>query len=276
MTSVAATGGIVLDQVGMHFSGDRDVVALEDVAFDIADGEFVAIVGPSGCGKSTLLRIVSGLLEPTSGAVIVHGKTPEQARRDVEFGFVFQSPVLFPWLKALGNVLLPDRILGSRSPTHGPGTEDLARRLLREVGLDGFEDLYPSQMSGGMRQRVALARALIYEPSTLLMDEPFGALDEFTRDRLNLQLLDVWSQARSTVLFVTHSIQEAIFLADRVVVMSLRPGRVARVTTVPFPRPRNLELRYEPEFAALAGGLRALLETGADGEGVPVSEAVTA
>lgn len=276
MTDVAVSDAIAIDHVGMHFSGDRDVVALDDVSVDVADGEFVAIVGPSGCGKSTLLRIVSGLLEPTSGSVTVHGKTPDQARKDVEFGFVFQSPVLFPWLKALGNVMLPDHILGSRSPTHGPDTEDLARRLLADVGLTGFEDHYPSQMSGGMRQRVALARALIYEPSTLLMDEPFGALDEFTRDRLNLQLLDVWSQARSTVLFVTHSIQEALFLADRVVVMSPRPGRVTRVTTVPFPRPRNLELRYEPEFAALAGGLRALLVTGTDDEGVTDAEAVTA
>ncbi len=272
MTGSDATSGIALDQVGMHFSGDRDVVALEDVTFDVADGEFVAIVGPSGCGKSTLLRIVSGLLEPTAGSVTVHDKTPEQARKDVEFGFVFQSPVLFPWLKALGNVLLPDHILGSRSPTHGPGTEALARRLLGDVGLTGFEEHYPSQMSGGMRQRVALARALIYEPSTLLMDEPFGALDEFTRDRLNLQLLDVWSQARSTVLFVTHSIQEAIFLADRVIVMSPRPGRVARVAEIEFPRPRALELRYEASFAALAGELRALLETGVDDatEAVPV------
>jgi NitT/TauT family transport system ATP-binding protein len=258
--------GIVLDRVGMHFTGERDVVALEDVTFEVSDGEFVAIVGPSGCGKSTLLRIVSGLLHPTSGSVVVHGKTPDQARKDVEFGFVFQSPVLFPWLKALGNVLLPDRILGSRSPTHGPETDGLARRLLRDVGLEGFEEHYPSQMSGGMRQRVALARALIYEPSTLLMDEPFGALDEFTRDRLNLQLLDVWSQRRPTVLFVTHSIQEAVFLADRVIVMSPRPGRVARVAPVPYPRPRNLELRYEPEFGALAGELRSLLETGSDDE----------
>ena len=270
---MAVASGVTIDHVGMHFSGDRDVVALDDVSFDVADREFVAIVGPSGCGKSTLLRIVSGLLEPTSGSVTVRGKTPDQARRDVEFGFVFQSPVLFPWLKALGNVLLPDHILGSRSPTHGSGTEDLARQLLADVGLSGFEEHYPSQMSGGMRQRVALARALIYEPSTLLMDEPFGALDEFTRDRLNLQLLEVWGHTRSTVLFVTHSIQEAIFLADRVIVMSARPGRVARIAAIPFPRPRNLELRYEPEFAALAGELRSLLQVGIDDD---ATEAVPA
>ena len=164
MTGSEGPGGIALDRVGMHFTGDRDVVALDDVSIHVAEREFVAIVGPSGCGKSTLLRIVAGLLEPTSGSVTVRGKTPDQARRDVEFGFVFQSPVLFPWLRALGNVLLSDRILGSRNPTHGAGAEDRARRLLADVGLTGFEDHYPSQMSGGMRQRVALALALIYEP----------------------------------------------------------------------------------------------------------------
>ncbi len=258
-------GGISLDGVGMVFGGEVPVTALEDLTFDIDEGEFVAIVGPSGCGKSTLLRIVAGLIEPTTGTVRVRGKTPEQAREDVEFGFVFQSPVLFPWLKALGNVLLPDQILGARNPTHGDDTEALARRLLRDVGLEGFEDHYPGQMSGGMRQRVALARALIYEPSTLLMDEPFGALDEFTRDRLNLQLLDIWKQTGSTIVFVTHSIQEAVFLADRVVVLTPRPGRIAKIADIPFPRPRTLDLRYEAEFAALSGDLRKLLET--DGVG---------
>lgn len=253
--------GIVLDSVGVTFRGHNQVVALENLDLEIPAGEFLAIVGPSGCGKSTLLRIVSGLLKPTVGTVSVHGKTPEQARRDVEFGFVFQNPVLFPWLRALGNVLLPDKILGERNPTHGPLTEELARRLLREVGLSGFEEHYPAQMSGGMQSRVALARALIYEASTLLMDEPFGALDEFTRDRLNLQLLDLWANAHTTVLFVTHSIQEAIFLADRVVVLSPRPGRIIRVVTVPFTRPRPLEVRYEPAFGSLASQLRSLLVT---------------
>ena len=255
----------MIDSLGMRFGGDQPVIALEDISFSIDDGEFIAIVGPSGCGKSTLLRIVAGLLVPTAGAVSVHGKTPEQARRDVEFGFVFQNPVLFPWLKALGNVLLPDVILGDRNPTHGEGTKALARRLLADVGLEGFEHHYPGQLSGGMRQRVALARSLIYEPTTLLMDEPFGALDEFTRDRLNMQLLDIWNKTGSTVLFVTHSIQEAIFLADRVVVLSPRPGRIARIADIPFSRPRSLDLRYDPAFAALNGELRALLEIESDG-----------
>jgi NitT/TauT family transport system ATP-binding protein len=244
----------------MRFEGERTVHALDDITVDIRDGEFLAIVGPSGCGKSTLLRIVAGLLTPTSGTVSVHGKPASQARRDVEFGFVFQDPVLFPWLRALGNVMLPDRILGERSPTHGTDVDERAIQLLSDVGLEGFEEHYPGHMSGGMRQRVALARALIYEPSTLLMDEPFGALDEFTRDKLNLQLVDVWEKSRPTVLFVTHNIQEAIFLASRVVVLSARPGRICRIAEIPFERPRRLDIRYEPEFAALAGELRALLE----------------
>lgn len=256
---MTTSSGIAIDGVGMQFGGRQGVTALEAIDLNISAGEFVALVGPSGCGKSTLLRIVSGLLEPTSGCVDVGGKTPDEARRDVDFGFVFQQPALFPWLRVLANVLLPDRVLGRRSPNRGPGSEHVARELLRDVGLEGFEDHYPGQVSGGMRQRVALARALSYDPKILLMDEPFGALDEFTRDRLNLQLLDVCKKAGSTVLFVTHSIQEAIFLADRVVMLSPRPGHVTRIAEVPFPRPRNLEVRYEPEFAALAGELRGLL-----------------
>ena len=263
--ATSGSPGISMDGVGMRFDGERTVTALEDITFTVRDGEFVALVGPSGCGKSTLLRIVAGLLEPTAGAVSVHGKTPDQARRDVEFGFVFQNPVLFPWLRAMGNVLLPDRILGDRNPTHGSDTAARARQLLADVGLEGFEEHYPGQMSGGMRQRVALARALLYQPSTLLMDEPFGALDEFTRDRLNPQLLEVWDHSQATVVFVTHSIQEAIFLADRVVVLSPRPGRVRRIAEVEFPRPRSLDIRYQPGFAELTGELRGLLEDSGEG-----------
>ena len=252
-------GGIAIDGVGMQFGGSQGVTALDGIGLNILAGEFVALVGPSGCGKSTLLRIVSGLLEPTSGRVDIDGKTPDEARRDVDFGFVFQQPALLPWLRVLGNVRLPDRVLGRRNPNRGSGSEHLARRLLTDVGLEGFEDHYPAQISGGMQQRVALARALSYGPRILLMDEPFGALDEFTRDRLDLQLLDVCQKTGSTVLFVTHSISEAILLADRVVVLSPRPGRIVRIAEVPFPKPRALEFRYEPEFAALAGELRSLL-----------------
>ena len=251
---------MVIDDITMRF-GDRDpVTALQDVSLEIADGEFVAIVGPSGCGKSTLLRIIAGLQQPTAGSVTVRGKTPAEARRDVEFGFVFQSPVLFPWLRVLGNVLLPDRILGKRNPLAVADPQAHARGLLHQVGLEGFEDYYPEHISGGMQQRVALARALSYGPSTLLMDEPFGALDEFTRDNLNLQLLEVWKQTGPTVLFVTHSLSEAIFLSDRVVVLSARPGSVMRIADVPFERPRQLSIRYRPDFAALNGELRELLQ----------------
>jgi len=253
-------GGIAVDGITMTFGGQEPITALEDVSFEIGGGEFVALVGPSGCGKSTLLRLIAGLQEPTTGSVTVRGTTPAEARRDVAFGFVFQSPVLFPWLRVLGNVLLPDRILGKRNPLAIGDAEAHARGLLRDVGLEGFEEYYPEQISGGMQQRVALARALSYGPSTLLMDEPFGALDEFTRDNLNIQLLEVWRQTRSTVLFVTHSLQEAIFLSDRVVVLSPRPGSVMRIADVPFDRPRELGIRYRPDFAALNGELRELLQ----------------
>lgn len=254
-------GGIVVDAISMTFGGQEPITALTDVSFEIDDGEFVALVGPSGCGKSTLLRIIAGLQRPSAGEVTVRGKTPAEARRDVEFGFVFQSPVLFPWLRVLANVVLPDRILGKRNPLAVADAEAHARGLLRDVGLEGFEEYYPEQISGGMQQRVALARALSYGASTLLMDEPFGALDEFTRDNLNIQLLEVWQQTASTVLFVTHSLTEAIFLADRVVVLSPRPGQVIRIADVPFERPRQLAIRYRPDFAALNGELRELLQT---------------
>jgi len=258
----AETGspGITVEGVAMRFGGKEPVTALEDVSFSVADGEFVALVGPSGCGKSTLLRIIAGLLTPTTGSVTVHGKSPQEARREVEFGFVFQSPVLFPWLRVLANVLLPERILGKRSPNIGGDAESRARALLHDVGLAGFEHHYPAQLSGGMQQRVALARALSYGASTLLMDEPFGALDEFTRDNLNLQLQELWQQTNSTVVFVTHSLAEAVFLADRVVVLSGRPGNVIDVANVPFDRPRELGIRYLADFAALNGALRDLLE----------------
>jgi NitT/TauT family transport system ATP-binding protein len=252
--------GISLEQVGKVFPGEPDVVALQDITLSIADGEFVALVGPSGCGKSTLLRIVAGLLAPTSGTATVHGKSPLQAQQDIEFGFVFQDPVLFPWLRVLDNVRLPERILRGRNTLAKAEAKAYAHQLLEDVGLAGFEQHYPEQLSGGMKQRVSLARALVYQPTTLLMDEPFGALDEFTRDRLNLQLLEVWEKTGATALFVTHSIQEALFLADRVVVLSPRPGRIARIETVPYERPRTFDIRYDPPFVELVAALRHLLE----------------
>jgi NitT/TauT family transport system ATP-binding protein len=252
--------GIFLKNVGMIFPGEPDVEALRDINLEINEGEFVALVGPSGCGKSTLLRLVSGLLAPTSGEIVVRGKTPERAQADVEFGFVFQDAVLFPWMKVIDNVRLPDQILRERNPMHGRNPDAYARQLLADVGLDGFENHYPEQLSGGMKQRVSIARALVYQPSTLLMDEPFGALDEFTRDRLNLQLLEVWQKIGATVIFVTHSIQEAVFLADRVVVLSPRPGHVVRVEKPGFGRPREFDIRYDPKFTQLVADLRHLLQ----------------
>jgi NitT/TauT family transport system ATP-binding protein len=233
---------------------------LQDISFSIQDKEFVSIVGPSGCGKSTLLRLISGLLTPTSGTISVRGKTPLEAQRDVDFGFVFQEPVLFPWLNAIGNVILPIQILGSRSPLHGTDLQARAEKLLGDVELQGFESHYPEQLSGGMKQRVAIARSLISNPPILLMDEPFGALDEFTRDRLNLLLLDVWEKNKATIIFVTHSITEALFLSDRVVVLSARPGRVLTIEKVPFPRPRNFDIRFTTDFIEMTASLRHMLQ----------------
>lgn len=244
----------------MVFPGNPPVVALQDISLTIKDKEFLALVGPSGCGKSTLLRLVAGLLKPTGGKIVVHSKSPSQAQVDVEFGFVFQEAVLFPWLTALQNVILPVEILGQRSPLSVQEAEVAARQLLADVRLHGFEAHYPEQLSGGMRQRVSLARALVYQPSTLLMDEPFGALDEITRDSLNLLLLEVWEKNRATVIFVTHSISEALFLADRVVVLSPRPGRITTIVDVPLSRPRTFSMRFLPEFTRLTAELRHLLQ----------------
>lgn len=253
------TSGILLDRVGKTFTGEKRVEALQDISIEIEEGEFLVLVGPSGCGKSTLLRLVAGLLEPTTGEISVAGKTPKQAQRDVEFGFVFQDPVLFPWMKVIDNVKLPDRILRGRNPLKEDDPDHYARQLLVDVGLQGFESSYPEQLSGGMKQRVALARGLVYQPSILLMDEPFGALDEFTRDKLNIQLLEIWEKIGATVVFVTHSIQEAVFLADRVAVLSPRPGRIARVAEVPYGRPREFDIRYDTPFIDLVAELRHLL-----------------
>ncbi len=256
---------IALNNVGITFPGKTGVRALDGITLEITDGEFLALVGPSGCGKSTLLRLIAGLLQPTEGSITVHGKTPLEAQRDVEFGFVFQDPVLFPWMSVLANVRMPDEILRERNPAHEKNQDEIARQLLRDVGLSGFEGHYPELLSGGMKQRVALARALSYQPTTLLMDEPFGALDEFTRDRLNVQLLEVWEKTGATAVFVTHSIQEAVFLSDRVVVLSPRPGRIVRVERVLYARPRRFDMRFEPSFIELVGDLRRLLQTdGAD------------
>ncbi len=227
------------------------VVALEDIDFQVRDGEFVAVVGPSGCGKSTLLKILAGLLPATTGEVKLRDVPITGPRRDI--GVVFQSPVLFPWRTVLDNVLLPVDVqrLGRN------GKRDRALQLLDLVGLRGFEHRYPWELSGGMQQRVAITRGLIHDPAMLLMDEPFGALDAMTRENLNLELQRIWLAHRETVLFITHSISEAVFLADRVLVMTPRPGRITEALAVPFARPRSLDVMATAEFGAIVQRIRA-------------------
>jgi NitT/TauT family transport system ATP-binding protein len=231
----------------------RPVHALDDISFAVEAGEFVTLVGPSGCGKSTLLKITGGLVERTAGEVTFKDELVRGPRRDI--GIMLQTPVLFDWRTTLENVLLPTEILG-QDPI---ASRQRARATLTMVGLDGFEDAYPAQLSGGMQQRVSLSRALAYEPDLLLMDEPFGALDEFTRERLNLEIQRIWLQQGKTILFVTHNIAEAVFLSDQVLVMTPRPGRIARVIRVAFPRPRQIRLMRSPEFATLVFEIREVL-----------------
>ena len=227
------------------------LLALDGVSLAAAEGEFLAIVGPSGCGKSTLLRLLSGLLHPISGEVRFRGQPLTAPRRDI--GLVFQRANLMPWRTVLHNIVLPLEI-GRVPPAEMTAR---AQALISLVGLDGFADAYPRQLSGGMQQRVALARALIHEPSVLLLDEPFGALDALTRERMNAELLRIWGLRRPTVVMVTHNITEAVFLADRVLVMAPRPGRVRAEFPIPLPRPRQLSLTSEPEFLKLTRAIRA-------------------
>ncbi len=227
------------------------VHALEGLHFDVAEGEFIAVVGPSGCGKTTLLKILAGLIPASAGTALLRGTPIAGPRRDI--GMVFQAPVLFPWRSVLDNVLLPVDV-------QRLGRERLraaALDLIRLVGLDGFEGRYPWELSGGMQQRVAMVRALIHDPATLLMDEPFGALDAMTREQMNLELQRIWLERRKTVVFITHSIAEAVFLADRVLVMTSRPGRIAEVLAVEIPRPRTLDVMTTPAFGTYARRIRA-------------------
>jgi len=241
-----------LEKMYLTRSGSR-VLALADVTLDVAEGEFVTIVGPSGCGKTTLLRILGGLLPASSGNVELLGRRVTGPSRSV--GMVFQDPVLLPWRTVLENVMLPVVVLRLDRTAY----QRRALDLLSLVGLAGFEDRYPHELSGGMRQRVSLARALVHDPVLLLMDEPFGALDAMTREAMNLELQRIWRESRKTVAFITHSIPEAAFLGDRVVVMSPRPGRIVDVVTVDLDRPRDLDMMSSDAFGTYARKIRHLL-----------------
>jgi NitT/TauT family transport system ATP-binding protein len=236
-------------------AGHKQTVALQHINLDVYAGEFVSLLGPSGCGKSTLLRIIADLVTPTAGTVRVKGKPARQARLDRDYGMVFQAPVLFDWRTVKRNVELPLEVMQI-------GRAERARRveqMLELVELGGFGQHYPWQLSGGMQQRVAIARALSFNPTLLLMDEPFGALDEMTRERMNSELLKIWSQTQTTILFVTHSIPEAVFLSTRVVLMSARPGRVAHVMPIDLPQPRGLHTYEQPRYFELVTEIRTSL-----------------
>ena len=234
------------------------VTALSGIDLEVQPREFISLIGPSGCGKSTLLRIIGDLTKPTTGSVQVNGKPAERARRDHEYGIVFQEAVLYDWRTVSKNIALPLELLRWSREKRSARVKE----LLDLVELEGFEDHHPWQLSGGMQQRVAIARALSFDPALLLMDEPFGALDEMTRERLNLELLRIWDASGSTIVFVTHSIPEAVFLSTRVVVMSARPGRVAGLVEVDLPQPLTARTREEPRFFELVTEVRERLAAG--------------
>ena len=256
-----AAGRRVVDVRGLsltYATADGPVYALADVDLQVEQGEFVSFIGPSGCGKTTLLRVIADLERPSGGHVSVNGTTPELARLARAYGYVFQAAALYPWRTIERNVTLPLEIMGV------PAAERRARaaRYLDLVNLKGFENKYPWQLSGGMQQRASIARALSFDPDLLLMDEPFGALDEIVRDHLNEQLLGLWDRTGKTVVYVTHSIPEAVFLSTRIVVMSPRPGRIIDVIDCDFPRRRSLDIRETPNFLKVAHRVRAGLRAG--------------
>jgi NitT/TauT family transport system ATP-binding protein len=259
--SVASPQRLAVDihNVSLTFeTADGKVDALSNVSLQVADGEFVSFIGPSGCGKTTMLRVIADLQQPTSGTLLVNGMSAEQARLERRYGYVFQAPALFPWRTIEKNLKLPLEIMGFSVSEQ----EQRAARYLALVNLTGFERKFPWQLSGGMQQRVSIARALSFDPALLLMDEPFGALDEIVRDHLNEQLLQLWDKTGKTVLFVTHSIPEAVFLSTRIVVMSPRPGRIIDIIDCNFPRERTVEIRETPEFLKIAQRVRAGLRAG--------------
>ncbi|SFZ84743.1 NitT/TauT family transport system ATP-binding protein [Devosia enhydra] len=254
MTPVVSAKGLGLT----YRTRESEVVALSDVDLDIGKGDFVSFIGPSGCGKTTFLRVIADLEQPTSGSITVNGLTPEEARLKRAYGYVFQAPALLPWRTIAHNIALPLEVMGI------PRAEQQARiaRTLALVNLEGFADRFPWQLSGGMQQRASIARALAFDADLLLMDEPFGALDEIVRDHLNAELLKLWAATGKTICFVTHSIPEAVYLSTRIVVMSPRPGRVIDVIDSDLPAERPLDIRETPEFLRLAARVRDGLRAG--------------
>ena len=250
---------VLVDSVGRRFTAPGKIfTALENVSLTVERGEFVALIGPSGCGKSTLLRLIAGLDEPDDGVIRIRGALPEQFRNRGELGIAFQDPALLPWRSVRRNISLPLEVLGRRLSEY----KDRIQQLIELVGLEGFEDSTPGKLSGGMRQRAAIARALVTNPSLLLLDEPFGALDQILRRTMNLELQDIWMRQRTTTVLVTHGIDEAVFLADRVVVMQSGPGRIVEKIPVPFARPRDPGLFRDEEFHRLCDRLSTLLHAG--------------
>ncbi|MDQ2983337.1 MAG: ABC transporter ATP-binding protein [Actinomycetota bacterium] len=251
---------VSISGVSKTFKGGT--TALQDIDLEIRPQEFVSLIGPSGCGKSTLLRIIGDLTEPTEGRAVVNGKPAPQARRDRDYGIVFQDAVLYDWRTVSKNIALPLEMDGWDRQRR----RERVGEMLQLVELEGFGDHHPWQLSGGMQQRVSIARALSFSPALLLMDEPFGALDEMTRERLNAELLRIWAETESTIVFVTHSISEAVFLSTRVVVMSPRPGRVSSVVEIDLPQPRTAATREEPRFFELVTQVREALHLGSESE----------
>jgi len=257
------TSIISIQNLTKRFQGSDSgsVLALDNINLDIQKGEFISLIGPSGCGKSTLLRVIADLIQPSSGTVTEHGKPAPQARKDRDYGMVFQNATLYDWRSILKNVQLPLEIMNYPKPER----DRRAREMLKLVELSEFEDKYPWQLSGGMQQRVSIARALSFEPQILLMDEPFGALDEMTRERMNNELLRIWKTIDGmTVIFVTHSIAEAVYLSTKVVVLSPRPGRLSEIIDIPLPQPRSSATREMEEFFHLSTRVRNALRFGVE------------
>ena len=257
----AAPGALAVDARGVSLTfqtSDGEVQALANVNLEVGAGDFVSFIGPSGCGKTTLLRVIADLEHPTAGTILVNGVSPGEARLERHYGYIFQAPALYPWRTIERNVMLPLEIMGFDAKERRARMQ----KYLKLVNLSGFERKFPWQLSGGMQQRASIARALSFDPALLLMDEPFGALDEIVRDHLNEQLLRLWEETRKTVVFVTHSIPEAVFLSTKIVVMSPRPGRIIDVIACDFPRDRTLEIRETPEFIKVAQRVRSGLRSG--------------